>query len=144
MQCPYCGHQDTSVTNSRPSKNSSIWRRRKCSNCKAIFTTYETTDLSCVLSIKSDKSKKLRPYSRAKLNFSLLRACEHLLDEQSLSIDYLAGIVEHQALKQAKQGILLSIDMKNIISTVLKRFNTVAFIKYNSAHGLETDNFIRT
>jgi transcriptional repressor NrdR len=46
MRCPFCGHDDTQVKDSRPTEdNAAIRRRRFCPNCAARFTTFERVQL---------------------------------------------------------------------------------------------------
>ena len=45
MKCPYCGHPESKVIDSRPAdENASIRRRRECLSCARRFTTYETVE----------------------------------------------------------------------------------------------------
>ena len=58
MKCPFCGHPDTSVIDSRPADdNSSIRRRRVCSACDKRFTTYEKVETIPLIIVKKDKAK---------------------------------------------------------------------------------------
>ena len=46
MRCPFCGHDDSQVKDSRPSEdNSAIRRRRHCPECGGRFTTFERVQL---------------------------------------------------------------------------------------------------
>lgn len=46
MVCPFCSSKKTKVTNSRPrQQRSEIWRRRECTACNRVFTTYEQPTL---------------------------------------------------------------------------------------------------
>ena len=56
MRCPFCGHEETQVKDSRPSEdNSSIRRRRQCPACAARFTTFERVQLRELMVIKKDE-----------------------------------------------------------------------------------------
>jgi len=58
MRCPFCGHEDTQVVDSRSSTESSaIRRRRKCPECDKRFTTYERVDLKLPRLVKKDGSR---------------------------------------------------------------------------------------
>lgn len=58
MRCPFCGHEDTQVVDSRSStESSSIRRRRKCPECDKRFTTYERVDLKMPRLVKKDGSR---------------------------------------------------------------------------------------
>jgi transcriptional regulator NrdR family protein len=41
VKCSACGSAVSQVIDSRPAKNDSVRRRRKCVTCKFRFTTYE-------------------------------------------------------------------------------------------------------
>src|ERR1700691_5956974 len=70
MRCPFCGHDDTQVKDSRPTEdNAAIRRRRMCPNCAARFTTFERTQLRDLTVIKSDGEKEA--FERDKLLRSL-------------------------------------------------------------------------
>lgn len=70
MRCPFCGHDDTQVKDSRPSDdNASIRRRRFCPVCDGRFTTFERVQLRELLVLKNDGSRK--PFDRDKLAHSL-------------------------------------------------------------------------
>ena len=56
MRCPYCGAEDTKVTDSRPSENP-IRRRRECIVCDRRFTTYERIEVIPLMVVKKDGSR---------------------------------------------------------------------------------------
>ena len=70
MRCPFCGHEDTQVKDSRPSEDSSAIRRRRfCANCGQRFTTIERTQLRELTVVKSDGRRV--PFDRDKLSRSI-------------------------------------------------------------------------
>ena len=70
MRCPYCGHEDTQVKDSRPTEDhGAIRRRRHCPACGARFTTFERVQLRELTVVKS--SGKREPFERDKLARSL-------------------------------------------------------------------------
>lgn len=73
MHCPFCGHLETSVSNSRPTKHAkAIWRRRSCNKCKKTFSTYEKITLD-FLRVEKRSGKKVC-YMRDKLFASIYDA----------------------------------------------------------------------
>lgn len=77
MKCPGCGHQDTSVIDSRVTREGrEIRRRRECEECQYRFTTYERHDERVVFIVKKDKRRE--PLDRQKLANGLRKACEKL------------------------------------------------------------------
>ena len=75
MKCPYCGHEESKVIDSRPTdEGERIRRRRECLKCGKRFTTYEVIETVPIIVIKKDKSRET--FDRNKLLRGLLRACE--------------------------------------------------------------------
>ena len=70
MKCPFCGHDETQVKDSRPSEEGgAIRRRRVCSSCEARFTTFERVQLRELTVLKGDGRKEV--FDREKLLRSL-------------------------------------------------------------------------
>src|SRR3546814_5510221 len=92
MRCPFCGHDDSQVKDSRPTEDgASIRRRRQCEGCGARFTTFERVQLRELMVVK--KGGKREPFDREKLERSVRIACrkrpverseEHTSELQSL------------------------------------------------------------
>jgi transcriptional repressor NrdR len=75
MHCPFCGHADTKVTDSRlAAEGRQIRRRRECLACSERFTTFETAELLMPQIVKSDRSRE--PFDEGKLRSGLLKALE--------------------------------------------------------------------
>ena len=73
MRCPFCGNEDTRVTDSRPVEESnSIRRRRQCDGCGKRFTTYEKIETIPLVVIKKDHTRQ--QYDRSKLEAGVMRA----------------------------------------------------------------------
>ena len=70
MRCPFCGHDETTVKDSRPAEDGvAIRRRRECPGCGARFTSYERVQLRELMVAKSDG--KFEPFKREKLERSM-------------------------------------------------------------------------
>ncbi|MGH9799538.1 MAG: transcriptional regulator NrdR, partial [Blastocatellia bacterium] len=75
MKCPFCGHIEDKVVDSRESREGdSIRRRRECLKCERRFTSYERIDEIPYMVIKKDGRRE--PFNRDKVMSGLLRACE--------------------------------------------------------------------
>src|ERR1700749_1360137 len=73
MRCPFCGHDDSQVKDSRPSEdNSAIRRRRHCPACGGRFTTFERVQLREL--IVNKKNGRRERFERDKLERSLHHA----------------------------------------------------------------------
>jgi transcriptional repressor NrdR len=75
MHCPFCGHVETKVTDSRlAAEGGQIRRRRECLSCGERFTTFETAELLMPRVIKSDGSRE--PFDERKLAHGMIKALE--------------------------------------------------------------------
>ena len=75
MHCPFCGHEETKVTDSRlAGEGRQIRRRRECLACSERFTTFETAELLMPAVVKSDRSRE--PFDEAKLRGGMERALQ--------------------------------------------------------------------
>ncbi|MFM8333203.1 MAG: transcriptional regulator NrdR [Candidatus Methylumidiphilus sp.] len=75
MRCPYCGAQDTRVTDSRLSQEGDqVRRRRECAECRERFTTYEVVELNLPRVVKNNGNRE--PFREEKLRAGMLRALE--------------------------------------------------------------------
>lgn len=75
MHCPFCGHAETKVTDSRlAAEGRQIRRRRECLRCNERFTTFESAELLMPHVIKSDGSRE--PFDEAKLSAGMFKALE--------------------------------------------------------------------
>src|SRR5579875_2208595 len=70
MRCPFCGHEDTQVKDSRPAEDgAAIRRRRFCPSCAQRFTTVERVQLRELTVVKADGRRV--PFDRDKLSRSI-------------------------------------------------------------------------
>ena len=133
MVCIYCGKQ-TRVTNSRPQRRqASIWRRRLCAGCGAIFTTLERVDYSTSFGFKNDTSHII-PFDRDTLFVSLLEACKHrpnaIQDATALTDTVIAKLLAHS---QAR-GLIARNELVATAAAALRRFDHTACTYYLAYH----------
>ena len=75
MHCPFCGNEETKVTDSRlAGEGRQIRRRRECLSCGERFTTFETAELVMPQVIKGDQTRE--PFDMTKLRSGMLKALE--------------------------------------------------------------------
>ncbi|MBI4794054.1 MAG: transcriptional repressor NrdR [Deltaproteobacteria bacterium] len=75
MKCPYCGHLENKVVDSRLNKDYTITRRRRlCDSCARRFTTYERLEVTMPMLIKKDDRREA--WDRSKVVAGLKKACE--------------------------------------------------------------------
>ncbi|HVL40358.1 MAG TPA: ATP cone domain-containing protein, partial [Fimbriimonadaceae bacterium] len=74
MKCPYCGHEDQKVLDSRPARDGeAIRRRRECLGCERRFTTFEAPERPRLYVVKRDGTRE--EFNREKVLGSMLIAC---------------------------------------------------------------------
>ena len=131
MRCPFCGHDDSQVKDSRPTEdNGAIRRRRQCEGCGGRFTTFERIQLRELTVIKSEG--KHEPFEREKLERSLSVACRKRPVDAS-QIEKLASAIQRQIETLGESEI----DTKRIGEFVmdgLKALDSVAYIRFASVY----------
>jgi len=132
MICIYCGG-DTQVINSRLQKRpNQVWRRRKCVECAAIFSTHESVAYDAVWRVKKADGM-LVPFVRNKLFISLYKSLAHrpsAIDDATALTDTIMG----QLLKSSPNGLLLVASVRDTAHTVLERFDKAAAVSYQAFH----------
>ena len=75
MKCPFCGHLESKVTDSRAATEGDVIRRRReCEKCERRFTTYERVEAVLPLVVKKDGRRE--SFERSKVLGGIRRACE--------------------------------------------------------------------
>jgi transcriptional repressor NrdR len=133
MVCTYCG-SETQVINSRHQKRSnSVWRRRKCIACKAIFSTGEQVDYEKTWVVQYPDSS-LAPFLRDKLFISIHKACQHRPTALPDAIG-LTNTIINVVNKAIHDSVLNAQDIAGASYQTLRRFDQPAAISYKAFHG---------
>lgn len=134
MFCINCFHPSTSVTNSRPhKKRPSVWRRRSCSKCGAVFTSHERPSLADNKPvILSDGREDV--FNLGKLTISISKAFHHAQEEAEYSSLALAQTVEDTLSTQVKT--VTTEDIEATTHQVLKQYDELAAMQYAAQHQL--------
>ena len=118
MKCPFCGHENTRVIDSRPAEeNNSIRRRRVCDECDKRF-------------IKKDNNRET--YDRAKIEAGILRAC-HKRPVSANQITKLVEEVETQIFNMEEKEISSS-KIGELVMSKLKDMDAVAYVRFASVY----------
>ena len=131
MKCPFCGHADTQVKDSRPSDDGvTIRRRRYCPECNSRFTTFERVQLRELTVLK--KNGERRMFDRDKLMRSLGIALRKrpVTSEQTEQL----GTRITQKLESLGEGEIPTSMIGKIIMEELKKVDTVAYIRFASVY----------
>ena len=132
MFCINCFYSSTSVTNSRPNKKQpTVWRRRTCSKCGMIFTTYERPSLADNKPVNLP-NKTTEPFNLGKLTISIAKAFTHSPADGEYNAYWLAQTVEDTLGSQRKA--LSPEDIEATTHQILKRFDELAAIQYAAQH----------
>lgn len=129
MNCPYCAHTKSSVTNKRDSPDG-IRRRRECKKCKKRFTTHEKIEKSDLYVIKKDGRRER--FEIKKLEVGIEKAFEKLAVPQE-KIKKMINEIEEQIRKLGKKEIKSSI-IGEIVMKKLKKTNNIAYIRFASVY----------
>lgn len=128
MVCVYCGGR-TKVVNSRPQRRSnSIWRRRACATCRAVFTTEESANLSGSVMVEK-QGGGLQPLLREKLVISLATALKHH-PEPITTASELANTILGKLLLGSRSASVTSTDIIHTSEETLRRFDYSAYLRY--------------
>jgi transcriptional repressor NrdR len=131
MKCPFCGHLEDKVVDSRESREGdSIRRRRECLKCERRFTSYERIDEIPYMVVKKDGRRE--PFSRDKVMAGLLRACE----KRPVSTAKLEAIVNAvEAYVQASpERERQTSKIGEMIMRRLKDLDKVAYVRFASVY----------
>lgn len=131
MKCPYCGHADTKVIDSRPAEDGgSIRRRRSCDVCGKRFTTYEKVETIPLIIIKKDNNRE--QYDRSKIEAGILRAC-YKRPVSADSIKRTIELIETDIFKLEEKEIPSNL-IGEIVMDRLKELDEVAYVRFASVY----------
>lgn len=131
MRCPFCGHGDTQVKDSRPTEeNATIRRRRFCPSCGSRFTTFERVQLRELSVIKKDGSKT--PFDRDKV----LRSLKIALRKRPVDDDQIERIVNgiQRRLETLGESEIPTKVIGEMIMENLANMDQVAYVRFASVY----------
>jgi transcriptional repressor NrdR len=131
MKCPFCGHIEDKVIDSRQSKEGDIIRRRReCLKCEGRFTSYEKIENILPHVIKKDSSRQ--SFDRQKILQGLERACE----KRPVSVEAreeLVTRIEKNLLAYGEKEIPSSLIGEQVMNN-LKEIDEVAYVRFASVY----------
>ncbi|WP_221712924.1 transcriptional regulator NrdR [Sphingobium xanthum] len=131
MRCPYCGHEDSQVKDSRPTEDgAAIRRRRQCEGCAARFTTFERIQLRDIVVVKSGGASE--PFDREKLARSIELACRKRAID-NVRIERLVSGIQRQ-LETSGESEVASARIGSLAMEGLKGLDSVAYIRFASVY----------
>ncbi len=136
MKCPFCGHDEDKVIDSRASEEGrSIRRRRECLNCQRRFTTYENIEETTLMVIKKDGRRE--PFDRKKILIGATKACEKR-PLPSGTVDKLVDDIEAGLYRMGKGEVSTEV-IGDMVMERLKGLDYIAYIRFASVYREFTD-----
>ncbi len=131
MRCPFCGHNDTQVKDSRPTEdNAAIRRRRFCADCGSRFTTFERVQLRDLTILK--KNGQRVAFDRDKLIRSIqLATRKRPVDEERVE-RVVNGI--QRRLESSGESEIRSETVGELVMEALSNLDPVAYVRFASVY----------
>lgn len=131
MKCPYCGHLDNKVIDSRLNKDATITRRRRaCLSCDQRFTTYERLEVMVPMLVKTDGRREA--WDRHKLVIGLQKACEKRPVSRD-DIDGFVDTIEHKLQDYGAKEIPSKV-VGEWVMEGLPQLDEVAYVRFASVY----------
>lgn len=131
MKCPFCGHLEDRVIDSRESKEGeAIRRRRQCLECERRFTTYERIDEVPYMVIKKDGRRE--KFERQKVLAGLLKACE----KRPVSMGRLSELVDEveAMVTESPDREVSTTGIGEFLMERLRDLDKIAYVRFASVY----------
>ncbi|MCE5314635.1 MAG: transcriptional regulator NrdR [Armatimonadota bacterium] len=131
MKCPFCGHHNDKVLDSRSAKGGdAIRRRRECIACNRRYTTFEEVEELRVMVVKKDLRRE--PFDRNKILKGMIVACE----KRPVGMDMLESIADDIEREVYDSGVMEieSDRVGELVMEALKSIDPVAYIRFASVY----------
>jgi transcriptional repressor NrdR len=131
MNCPFCGHKEDKVIDSRESKEGDVVRRRRqCLGCERRFTTYERSDQIPYMAVKKDGRRE--KFDRQKVLNGLLKACE----KRPVAMAKLAEVVDtvEATLADNSDREISTTEIGEMLMEHLKNLDKIAYVRFASVY----------
>ena len=131
MKCPFCGHLETQVVETRVSEDADfVRRRRQCSACDKRFTTYERPDVNVPVVVKKDGSRA--DFDSTKVRASMMLA----LRKRPVSIEQIDNALLRIEQKLLASGLreIDSTKVGELVMRELKKLDKVAYVRFASVY----------
>jgi transcriptional repressor NrdR len=131
MRCPFCGHLEDRVVDSREAQDGQATRRRReCLGCERRYTTYERIEESLPALVKKDGRREA--FDRRKVLEGLRRACQKRPVSQE-RIDEMATRVERR-LQETGEREVPSSSVGELVMELLRAEDPVAYVRFASVY----------
>jgi transcriptional repressor NrdR len=131
MHCPFCGHEETKVIDSRlAGEGRQVRRRRECLQCGERFTTFESAELLMPRVVKSDATRE--PFDEAKLRAGMLKALEKR-PVSSDAVDAAVNRVCHRLRTLGEREVPARL-VGELVMDELHKLDEVAYVRFASVY----------
>jgi transcriptional repressor NrdR len=131
VHCPFCGHGETKVIDSRlVAEGDQVRRRRECQECGERFTTFESAELVLPRVIKSNGNRQ--PFDEEKLRSGILRA----LEKRPVSLETVESTISQikHKLRATGERELKTRDVGELVMEELRKLDDVAYVRFASVY----------
>lgn len=130
MRCPYCGHEDTQVAETRDTDEGFTRRRRRCLKCDRRFTTFERPEVAMPAVVKRDGSRV--EFDTKKLRSSMTLA----LRKRPVSTEQVDASVERiqERLLTSPAREVTTTRLGELVMRELKKLDKVAYVRFASVY----------
>jgi transcriptional repressor NrdR len=131
VKCPFCGHIEDKVIDSRSSnEDKSVRRRRECMKCKRRFTTYEYIEEAPLMVIKKDGRREA--FDRNKIITGILKACE----KRPVSMEKVEAVVDkvEKELQKSFDKEVKAQVVGELVMDYLHKLDEVAYVRFASVY----------
>ena len=131
MHCPFCGHVETKVNDSRlAGEGRQIRRRRECLSCGERFTTFETAELVMPMVVKTDDVRE--PYDEAKVRSGMEKALEKRPVSRE-AIDEALSRITHRVRISGDREVPSRV-VGEFVMEELRQLDEVAYVRFASVY----------
>ena len=131
MLCPFCGHLESKVVNSRQNpRGDAIRRRRECLECAHRFTTFEMIEKTPIVVVKRDGKREA--FDREKIIKGILRACE----KRPVTVEQVERIVQNveKSLYNQMEKEVSSLKIGEMTLKQMRSLDEVAYVRFASVY----------
>lgn len=131
MHCPFCGHEDTKVIDSRlAGEGAQVRRRRECEKCGERFTTFEGAELVMPRIVKNNGTRE--PFDERKLRTGMMRA----LEKRPVSTEAIEAAIVRivHKLRITGEREIRSLQVGERVMEELKALDEVAYVRFASVY----------
>jgi transcriptional repressor NrdR len=131
VKCPFCGHEEDKVVDSRNAQEGkAVRRRRECLACSKRYTTYEYVEKITLTVVKNDGRRE--DFDRQKLFKGITLAC----NKRPVSEEKINSVVVEieEELQNNSRGEVTSQKIGESVMDRLKKLDEVAYVRFASVY----------